>query len=369
MQAAATAGNADRSRKRANAFGRWSAYCTAFNVDPLLRDVTQPIPFFQAYAYQYRTGAVAPRGKSVGARSPEEAVRFIGQTMQLMGVGDKRFDPATNKIDTRLSNLWKHWTAEDPPPARVKPVPMMVLLKAQELAEGDNCLASACTARMMWINMFFLCRPGESCATRYGSKFFRLRDVTLINGELVLNWRSSDHELRQASDVHLTFTDQKNKHRNEKVGQKRTSHAKASPTVAVADQVIHLRNNNAPPDTPLCAFTENGHWFVVTSEMLTTLLRRAVRACPGCGLSESDISARSLRATGAMAMLCAGIDPCRIKLLGRWRSDEMLTYLHVQAEPLYRDISERMLTGGNYSFTPGTTAYETYQDNEDTLYA
>ena len=222
MQAAATAGNADRSRKRANAF--------------------QPIPFFQAYAYQYRTGAVAPRGKAVGARSPEEAVRFIGQTMQLMGVGDKRFDSATNKIDTRLSNLWKHWTAEDPPPARVKPVPMMVLLKAQELAD-----ASACTARMMWINMFFLCRPGESCATRYGSKFFRLRDVTLINGELVLTWRSSDRELRQASDVHLTFTDQKNKHRNEKVGQKRTSHEKASPTVAVADQVIHLRNNNAPP--------------------------------------------------------------------------------------------------------------------------
>ena len=144
---------------------------------------------------------------------------------------------------------------------------MMVLLKAQELAEGDNCLASACTARMMWINMFFLCRPGESCATRYGSKFFRLRDVTLINGELVLNWRSSDRELRHASDVHLTFTDQKNKHRNEKVGQKRTSHEKASPTVAVADQVIHLRNNNAPPDTPLCAFTENGHWFVVTSEL------------------------------------------------------------------------------------------------------
>ena len=305
----------------------------------------------------------------MGARQPEEALRFIGQTMQFMGVGDKRFDPTTRKIDTRLSNLWKHWGSEDEPPSRVKPVPMSVLMMAQTLADGDNCLASTCTARMMWINVFFLCRPGESCATRYAAKFFRLRDVTLIRGETVLDLRRSpDGELRLASDAHLTFSDQKNQHRNERIGQKRTSHPKASPTVAIADQVIHLRNNHAAPDTPLCSFNEHGQWFVVTSEMLTALLRRAVSKCPACGLVEGDISARSLRATGAMAMLCAGIDPCRIKLLGRWQSDELLKYLHVQAEPLYRDISERMLAGGNYNFVPGTMAYDIYQANPNQRY-
>ena len=127
-------------------------------------------------------------------------------------------------------------------------------------------------------------------------------------------------------------------------------------------------NNKAPPSMPLCAFNERGHWFVVTSEMLTSLLRRAVRACPESSLVESDISARSLRPTGAMAMLCGGVDPCRIKLFGRWRSDELLTYLHVQAEPLYRDISETMLRGGDYQFVPGAAAYNAYHGNPDHLY-
>jgi len=222
--------------------------------------------------------------------------------------------------------MWRQWKSEDDPPARVKPVPMMVLLKAQELAKADNCTASTCTARLMWINMFFLCRPGESCATRYAAKFFRLSDVTLLYNRTVLDLlKALDGELRRATDAHLNFSDQKNKHRNEKIGQKHTSHKTASSTVAIAEQVIHLRNNKAPPSTPLCAFNEGGHWFVVTPDMLTSLLRRAVRACPECGLVESNISARSLRATGAMAMLCGGVNPCRIKLFGRWRSDELLT--------------------------------------------
>ncbi|EJK56394.1 hypothetical protein THAOC_23722 [Thalassiosira oceanica] len=52
-------------------------------------------------------------------------------------------------------------------------------------------------------------------------------------------------------------------------------------------------------------------------------------------LTPADVSARSLRASGAMAMLCDGLDTDHIKLFGRWRSDELLTYLHVQAEPIY----------------------------------
>ena len=45
----------------------------------------------------------------------------------------------------------------------------------------------------------------------------------------------------------------------------------------------------------------------------------------------ADVSARSLRAAGAMALLCADVDSDRIRLLGRWQSDQMFRYLHVQA--------------------------------------
>ena len=42
------------------------------------------------------------------------------------------------------------------------------------------------------------------------------------------------------------------------------------------------------------------------------------------GLSPADISIRLLHSSGTMALLCANVDMDRIRLLGRWRSDEML---------------------------------------------
>ena len=54
-----------------------------------------------------------------------------------------------------------------------------------------------------------------------------------------------------------------------------------------------------------------------------------------------------------MALLCSGIDTDIIRLIGRWRSDKMLRYLHLQAEPLMRGFFKRMVTHGNYSMLPG----------------
>ena len=73
---------------------------------------------------------------------------------------------------------------------------------------------------------------------------------------------------------------------------------------------------------------------------------------PQYGFSHRDISARSLRASGAMALLCASVDTDIIRLIGRWRSDEMLRYLHVQAEPVMRDFSARMLQHGTFTLLP-----------------
>eukprot|EP00978_Attheya_sp_CCMP212_P017385 scaffold46206_cov65-Attheya_sp.AAC.6 len=40
-------------------------------------------------------------------------------------------------------------------------------------------------------------------------------------------------------------------------------------------------------------------------------------------------------------------------MLGRWRSDEMLTYLTMQAAPMIAGVSARMLVGGDYSLILG----------------
>ena len=52
-----------------------------------------------------------------------------------------------------------------------------------------------------------------------------------------------------------------------------------------------------------------------------------------------------------MALLCAGVDSSNlIRMIGRWRSDEMYRYLHVQAQPVMNGLAAAtMLRGG---FTP-----------------
>jgi hypothetical protein len=53
-----------------------------------------------------------------------------------------------------------------------------------------------------------------------------------------------------------------------------------------------------------------------------------------------------------MALLCARVDTDTIRLLDRWRSDEMLRYLHVQAIPLVAPLANQMLRQGSYTLLP-----------------
>ena len=86
---------------------------------------------------------------------------------------------------------------------------------------------------------------------------------------------------------------------------------------------------------------------------LTRRMRLALSIYPHPAYASSDISARSTRAGGAMALLCAGIDRDRMRLVGRWRSDELFRYLHVQAQPVMTGLSAAMLCGGSFRLAPG----------------
>ena len=53
-----------------------------------------------------------------------------------------------------------------------------------------------------------------------------------------------------------------------------------------------------------------------------------------------------------MALLCAGVGPERIRLVGRWRSDELYRYLHVQAQQVMMGLSAAMIHGGSFRLGP-----------------
>ncbi len=89
----------------------------------------------------------------------------------------------------------------------------------------------------------------------------------------------------------------------------------------------------------------------VTASYLTCIRNAVAALGPDLGFLPSEVLARCLQTLGATALLLAQVDPDIIGLIGRWRSDEMLRYLHVQAYPLMKDYARKMLAG-QYTLIP-----------------
>ena len=333
----------------------WADYCASLSVDPTLQDVADPIPILQVFAYRFRRGVLNTSHRPVRSRTVEGALRSVGQALASVGSPDPRFSPQ-GKLDHRLRRQLACYSRTDSPPQRVKPIPVPILqhVMAQAHAAGDPV---ACAfADMICLGFFFLLRPGEYAGTSPSSQPFRACDIHLFLGTVRLNVATAPAaHLLAATFVTLEFTTQKNGVRGEVVGLGRSGDPLFCPVAAAARRHLHLRSAAAPATQPIASYRDpvTLHLRRVTPTDLTALLRTSVRLLgPAHGFLPADVSARSLRAAGAMALLCANVDTDRIRLLGRWRSDEMLRYLHVQAEPLMRDFSSRMLAGGTFTLHP-----------------
>lgn len=191
-------------------------------------------------------------------------------------------------------------------------------------------------------------RPGEYCNAPEAHPF-RYQDVDFAHGTHRLNVATcSDQDLLSASCVVITYTDQKNANRGERVGQGRSGDPFFCPVLALARRIIHLRRNRAPLDTPIYAYYKSyrGTVLCTTSATITEILRSSAHLL---GLPEHEIAgihARALRASGASALLHAQIDSDLIRLLGRWQSDTMLRYLHAQSAGVVRNFAALMLNHG-----------------------
>ena len=340
-----------RTRSKDNTWLRWCGYCEELGVDPMLDSVEDPIPLLQVFAARWRTGKIAPLGEPVRARTVEGALRAIGQTMASVGATDRRLT-TTGKMEYRLQQQLKGYQRVDPPPTRVKPNPFQIVDHANRVANLSNDPISLATADLATLGFFFLLRPGEHThpPANSTSQPFRLRDVAFgFGSQSYPAATASPAHIRLATFATLTFTTQKNGVEGEIVGHARSGHSTTCPVAALIRRVLHLRAHNASPTTTLCTvYTSATRTRPVTAAILTATLRSAAAALPDLGFKPTDISARALRAGGAMALLCAQVDSNIIQLVGRWRSDEMLRYLHLQAYPLMRHLAPSMVRGGQF---------------------
>ena len=332
----------------------WSDFCAQMGFNALLHQYEDPIPILQVFARLLRTGTLAPSKKPIRKRTVESYLRAIGQTHTALGAPDPR-QTWSGKTDFRLQRQLAHYQKQDPPPNRVKPLPLQIIRQIMNIALATPTPLHMATADMITIAFFFLLRPGEYTSTPSDSKPFRLKDVQLRIGTRHLNLATAtDAQILNATFATLEFTTQKNGRKGEVIGQGLSHDCLLCPVRSIARRVIHLRQHNAPLTTPLASYYSTPTTLKTLSPThLTTTIKQVVTFLgPTLGLTAKDVSARSLRATGAMALYVGKVDRLTISLIGRWNSDSMMDYLHVQAEPIMRDLSPTMIQYGSYRLHP-----------------
>jgi len=340
-----------RAKAASTVWETWQNYCADLGADPFLEAIQDKVPILQVFAQRVRSGELASKGNPILARSVEDYLRHVAQTFQSVGAPDPRMKEGATAIDFRLTRLQAAWAKQDPPPNRVKPLPIQVIRLIASWAQNSTRDATKAVSDMIILAFFFLLRPGEYIDTNSESTPFTLTDVCFYTGDTFLNHETStDRQLLAATRVTLTFTTQKNGVRGEVIGLCRSGDPTVCPVLAAARRVIYLRSHGAPPGTPLARVFGSSR---ITASDITRTIRQAVTLLGvDLGFLPSDVSARSLRAAGANALLLSNVDPNIIRLIGRWKSDEMLRYLHVQAAPLMADYAKKMLRGGHYRLLP-----------------
>lgn len=347
-----------RTREHDAHWVRWSDFCHSINVDPFLRTHDDPVPLLQIFAQRYRDGRIAPSNRQVKSRTVEDAVRAVAQAYTSLGAKDPRKD-AHNKIDFRLTRQLHSYAKADPPPIRVKPAPITLVLYILRVAhEIDITDDNQAIADAICIAFYFLLRPGEYTGTTSDDQPFHITDVTLFLGTRPLDHLTSPlHELHAATSVTYTFTTQKNNNRGEQVSHGRSTHHLCCPVKATIRRLLYHRRMNTATNKPLATYyNAHNRLTAITAKDVTEVIRNAATAnFHLTGIASHELSARSLRAGGAMAMLCANIDFDTIKLLGRWYSDAMVRYLHAQAQPVVQQLAVKMYNHGTYSFLSNET--------------
>jgi hypothetical protein len=346
---------ASRTDKATNTWKLWLAFCNTHNINPWFPNTPDPLPYLQVFGQRYREGRLAPGNHPVRADTVADAMRMVGQSYKQLGLRDFRLDTFTGQIDFRLQRQLRAFEKLDPPPSRVKPIPVQLIhhVVSNAYKPGQTSEAIKSIADMTCMAFFFLLRPGEYVMTKDNHPF-RLQDVQLyINQRQIQPIHVTQEELHAVTAVSLCFPNQKNGNKGEIISHSRSGDNLVCPCLAISRRISHLLHHQQPPSTPLCKYLHNSSPFHVSSNDVCNSLRHSLaRMGPHTlGIQPHEINARSLRAGGATALLCANVDQNSIQLLGRWKSDAMIRYLHIAANPHTRQYAKQMITG-HASFNP-----------------
>jgi hypothetical protein len=152
-----------------------------------------------------------------------------------LGAEDPRLD-SHGHIDFRIQRQLRGYSRLDPPPNRVKPVPVQIIRHVMALAAAADATAhTQAVTDMICLAFFFLLRPGEYTGTPSETTPFTLQDIQCwVGQQRYLATTIPLDELPRLTFATLTFTTQKNGVRGEVIGLGRSGNPVLCPVVALA---------------------------------------------------------------------------------------------------------------------------------------
>jgi hypothetical protein len=214
---------------------------------------------------------------------------------------------------------------------------MYILQMAYDAARG---VADTAITDMICVAFFFLLCPGEYTGTTSDGTPFRLKYVSAYVCDRKLDmFLCSEAELDAATSISYTFTTQNNGTRDEKIVQWRSGNALCCPVRATVRRIKHHQLKKSTYSAPIAYYYLTKRRTAIKPKDVTdTLCHAMMLNFHRTGIKATDISARSFRTDSAMAMFFGKIDINNIRFMGRWHSNAMMWYLHVQAQPITMEL-------------------------------
>ena len=118
-----------RSKEKDSHWRIWEDFCTTLAIDPHLQGIPQQLPFLAVFATRLRSGAITPSKKAITSKRVSDYLCTVGEEIASLGSQNPRFT-INGELVLELKQLLKAWSIADPPPDRVKPVPVQLVSHA-----------------------------------------------------------------------------------------------------------------------------------------------------------------------------------------------------------------------------------------------
>jgi hypothetical protein len=188
---------------------------------------------------------------------------------------------------------------------------------------------------------FFLFRPGGYEGTYSDDAAFKLQYVSLyIQGRRLDSITVSDRELEDVTSTSYMFSTKKNGHSNDKFVQ------------GLISPVLTSQGNGSASVAPSGSWRQNNSANSIILQRQPPHLHKS-KGCDGYDPPCHDPELEQYRHSRfgnqrslPPHMLCSRIYLDIICMMGRWNSDAVIRYLHIQAPPIINSYASQMFNHG-----------------------